>query len=66
MTKILLTKYENSVPMNIEIKKVVNKIASILVSGIDAKQVYLFGSHAQNNANKDMMIIDDGFTYIRN
>lgn len=39
--------------MNIEIKKVVNKIASILVSGIDAKQVYLFGSHAQNHANKD-------------
>jgi predicted nucleotidyltransferase len=39
--------------MNKKIKKIVDQISSILVSGIDAKQVYLFGSYAQNNANKD-------------
>ena len=39
--------------MNREIKKVVNQISTILVSGIDARQVYLFGSYAQNNANSD-------------
>ena len=39
--------------MDIEIKKIVNQISSILVSGIDAKQVYLFGSYAQNKATKD-------------
>jgi predicted nucleotidyltransferase len=39
--------------MNKKVKKVVDQISSILVSGIDAKQVYLFGSHAQNTANKE-------------
>jgi predicted nucleotidyltransferase len=39
--------------MKKEIKKIVNKISTILVSGIDAKQVYLFGSYAYNTANKD-------------
>ncbi len=39
--------------MNKEIEKIVNQISTILVSGIDAKQVYLFGSYAKNNANKD-------------
>ena len=39
--------------MDIEIKKIVNQISSILVSGIDAKQIYLFGSYAQNKATKD-------------
>lgn len=39
--------------MNKEIKKIVTKISTILVAGIDAKQVYLFGSYAHNSANKD-------------
>jgi predicted nucleotidyltransferase len=39
--------------MNKKVKKVVDQISSILVSGIDAKQVYLFGSYAQNTANKE-------------
>jgi len=39
--------------MNSKIKKVIDQISSILVSGIDAKQVYLFGSYAQNTANKE-------------
>jgi len=39
--------------MNIKVKKVIDQISSILVSGIDAKQVYLFGSYAQNTANKE-------------
>jgi len=39
--------------MNDKIKKVIDQITSILVSGIDAKQVYLFGSYAQNNATKE-------------
>jgi predicted nucleotidyltransferase len=39
--------------MDKKIKKIVDQISSILVSGIDAKQVYLFGSYAQNSANKE-------------
>jgi len=39
--------------MNRNIKKVVDQISSILVSGIDAKQVYLFGSYARNSANNE-------------
>lgn len=39
--------------MNVKIKKIIDQITSILVSGIDAKQVYLFGSYAQNNATKE-------------
>ncbi|MCK9421324.1 MAG: nucleotidyltransferase domain-containing protein [Bacteroidales bacterium] len=39
--------------MNEEIKKIVNQISTILVSGIDARQVYLFGSYAQNKATSD-------------
>src|ERR1035437_821625 len=39
--------------MNRNIKKIVNQISSILVAGIDARQVYLFGSYAQNNADSD-------------
>jgi predicted nucleotidyltransferase len=40
-------------PMNKKIKTLVDKISTILVAGIDAKQVYLFGSYAYNTANKD-------------
>jgi len=39
--------------MNREIKKIVNQISAILVSGIDAREVYLFGSYAQNRATRD-------------
>lgn len=39
--------------MKKSITTIVDKISSILVAGIDAKQVYLFGSYAQNRANKD-------------
>ncbi len=39
--------------MNRNIKKIGTQISNILVSGIDARQVYLFGSHAQNRANTD-------------
>ena len=39
--------------MNKKVKKVVDQISAILVSGIDAKQVYLFGSYTQNTANKE-------------
>lgn len=39
--------------MNKKIKTIVDKISTILVAGIDAKQVYLFGSYAYNTANKD-------------
>jgi len=39
--------------MNQEIKKIVNQISTILVSGIDARQVYLFGSYAQDRATSD-------------
>ena len=39
--------------MKREIKKIVDQIATILVSGIDARQVYLFGSYAQNKATSD-------------
>jgi len=39
--------------MTKKIKTLVNNISSILVAGIDAKQVYLFGSYACNTANKD-------------
>ena len=39
--------------MNREIKKIVNQISTILVSGIDARQVYLFDSYARNKASND-------------
>ena len=39
--------------MNKKIQKIVDRIADVLVTGIDAKQVYLFGSYAYNTANKD-------------
>jgi predicted nucleotidyltransferase len=39
--------------MNREIKKIVNRISTILVNGIDARQVYLFGSYSRNNASVD-------------
>lgn len=39
--------------MRRNIKKIVNQISDLLVSGIDARQVYLFGSHANNNANSE-------------
>ncbi len=39
--------------MTQKIKTLVDKISTILVAGIDAKQVYLFGSYAYNTANKD-------------
>ena len=39
--------------MNRNIKKIVNQISTILVAGIDARQVYLFGSHAHNTANNE-------------
>jgi predicted nucleotidyltransferase len=39
--------------MNREIKKIVNQISTILVNGIDAKQVYLFGSYSRNTASVD-------------
>ena len=39
--------------MNQNIRKIVNQISTILVTGIDAKQVYLFGSYANNKAKVD-------------
>ena len=49
--------------MNRNIKKIVNQISSILVVGIDARQVYLFGSHAHNTANSnsdiDLFVVAD-------
>jgi len=39
--------------MNREIKEIVNKISRILVTGIDARQVYLFGSYSKNKATID-------------
>ena len=39
--------------MTRKIKKLIQKISSILVTGIDAKQVYLFGSYAYNTADND-------------
>lgn len=39
--------------MNRNIRKIVNQISTILVAGIDAKQVYLFGSYANKKANND-------------
>ncbi len=39
--------------MNKKVKKIIAQISSILVTGIDAKQVYLFGSYAQNRANEE-------------
>jgi predicted nucleotidyltransferase len=39
--------------MNRNIKKIVTQISNILVAGIDARQIYLFGSHAHNTANSD-------------
>ena len=39
--------------MNRNIKIIVTQISNILVAGIDARQVYLFGSHAHNTANSD-------------
>jgi len=39
--------------MKRNIKKIVNQISAIMVEGINAHQVYLFGSYAANNANSD-------------
>lgn len=39
--------------MTTEIRKITDKISAILVSGIDARQVYLFGSYAQNKETED-------------
>jgi len=39
--------------MTKKIQNTVNKIASILSKGIDANEIYLFGSQANNTANKD-------------
>jgi predicted nucleotidyltransferase len=39
--------------MTKEIKKITEQISEILASGIDARQVYLFGSHAQDKATVD-------------
>lgn len=49
--------------MNRGIRNIVNQISSILVSGIGAKQVYLFGSYARNEENKesdiDIFVVTD-------
>jgi predicted nucleotidyltransferase len=49
--------------MTENIKKIVNQISKILVSGIDAKQVYLFGSQVQGNVNSnsdiDLLVVTD-------
>jgi predicted nucleotidyltransferase len=54
---------KNQQAMNRNIKKIVKQISDILVSGIDARQVYLFGSHAQKTANEhsdiDIFIVAD-------
>jgi len=39
--------------MTDQVKNIVNQISSILVSGIGAEEVYLFGSQAQGNTNDD-------------
>lgn len=39
--------------MTTEIREITDKISAILVSGIDARQVYLFGSYAQNKETED-------------
>ncbi len=39
--------------MTTGIREITDKISAILVSGIDAMQVYLFGSYAQNEATED-------------
>ena len=51
--------------MTKKIKTLVNNISSILVAGIDAKQVYLFGSYACNTANKDSDIDIFVVAYLR-
>ncbi len=49
--------------MDQNIKKIVDQISTILVAGIDARQVYLFGSHAHNTANSnsdiDIFVVAD-------
>jgi predicted nucleotidyltransferase len=49
--------------MNDQIKKIVYQISSILVSGIGAEQIYLFGSHAQGIPNSksdiDVFVVTD-------
>ena len=39
--------------MKKNIEKIVHQISDILVAGIDARQVYLFGSYANNTSNKE-------------
>jgi predicted nucleotidyltransferase len=39
--------------MTKRIQNAVNKIATILSTGLEANQIYLFGSQATNSANKD-------------
>ena len=50
---VLNDNYSNTEAMNRNIKKIVNQISAILVAGIDARHVYLFGSYADNSANSD-------------
>jgi predicted nucleotidyltransferase len=49
--------------MTKQIRKIVNQISSILVSGIGAEQVYLFGSYAQGtpniNSDIDVFVVAD-------
>jgi uncharacterized protein len=54
--------------MNKEIKKIVNQISSILVTGIDARQVYLFGSYAKgtqtDESDLDLLVVtQDDFVF---
>ena len=54
MERIFAKKRENKhIKMTKEIKKITEQISEILASGIDARQVYLFGSHTQNKATED-------------
>lgn len=49
--------------MTERVQKIVNRISSILVSGIGAEQVYLFGSYANGNPDKnsdiDVFVVTD-------
>jgi len=49
--------------MTDQIKKIVYQISSILVSGIGAEQIYLFGSHVQgisnSNSDIDLFVVAD-------
>ena len=49
--------------MTDQIREISNQISSILVSGIGAEQIYLFGSHAHgfpdNNSDIDVFVVTD-------